>query len=105
MSASVRRSAPEDLVAALECVKQQAAELVAENQQLQKALADSEHEDPAASAICDEAWPEERQSHQDAMQQMEQENQELADRLVIADKENSQLVNLYVASSQLHSSL
>ena len=105
MSASVRRSAPEDLVAALECVKQQAAELVAENQQLQKALADSEHEDPAASAICDEAWQEERQSHQDAMQQMEQENQELADRLVIADKENSQLVNLYVASSQLHSSL
>ena len=105
MSASVRRSAPEDLVAALECVKQQAAELVAENQQLQKALADSEHEDPAASAICDEAWQEERQSHQDAMQQMEQENQALADRLVAADKENSQLVNLYVASSQLHSSL
>ncbi len=105
MSASDRRSAPEDLVAALECVKQQAAELVAENQQLQKALADSEHEDPAASAIRDEAWQEERQSQQDAMQQMEQENQALADRLVTADKENSQLVNLYVASSQLHSSL
>ena len=106
MSASDRRSAPEDLVAALECVKQQAAELVAENQQLQKALADSEHEDPAASAIRDDAsQDEERQSHQDAMQQMEQENQALADRLVTADKENSQLVNLYVASSQLHSSL
>ncbi|MCH8083102.1 MAG: GAF domain-containing protein [Myxococcales bacterium] len=105
MSASDRRSAPEDLVAALECVKQQAAELVAENQQLQKALADSEHEDPAASVIRDEAWQEERESLQDAMQQMEQENQELADRLVAADKENSQLVNLYVASSQLHSSL
>ena len=105
MSASDRRSAPEDLVAALECVKQQAAELVAENQQLQKALADSEHEDPAASVIRDEAWQEERESLQDAMQQMEQENQALADRLVAADKENSQLVNLYVASSQLHSSL
>ena len=105
MSASDRRSAPEDLVAALECVKQQAAELVAENQQLQKALADSEHEDPAASAIHDEAWQEERQSQQDAMQQLEQENQALADRLVSADKENTQLVNLYVASSQLHSSL
>lgn len=105
MSASDRRSAPEDLVAALECVKQQAAELVAENQQLQKSLADSEHEDPAASAIRDEAWQEERQSQQDAMQQLAQENQALSGQLVTADKENSQLVNLYVASSQLHASL
>ena len=106
MNASDRRSVPKDLVAALECVKQQAAELVAENQQLQKSLADLEHEIPPDSAIRDEACEEnERQSHQNAMQQMEQENQELADRLVIADRENSQLVNLYVASSQLHSSL
>jgi hypothetical protein len=99
MNGSDHRSAPEDLVAALERVKQEVAELVVENQQLQKSVAEFEHEDPADSAITDEA------DQQNAMRQMEQENQELADRLVIADRENSQLVNLYVASSQLHSSL
>jgi len=106
MSASDRRLAPEDLVAALESVKQQAAALVAENRQLQKRLMDFEQENLAASAIRDEACQEEEgESQQVALQQMERDNEELSNRLVIADKENSQIVNLYVASSQLHSSL
>ena len=93
--------APEDLVATLECAKQQVAALAAENQRLQKQVTESEHRDPAWRAIRDEACQEEeRRSHQDAMQQLEQENQDLANQLVIADKENSQIVNLYVASSQ-----
>lgn len=99
MSGSDRRSAPEELLAALERVKQEVAELVVENQQLQKSLAEFEYEVRADGAVRDEV------DQQDALQQMERENQELADRLVIADRENSQLVNLYVASSQLHSSL
>jgi hypothetical protein len=106
MNASDRQSAPEGLVEELEYVKRQAAELITENRQVQNNLADNEHEDPAERAIRDEACrEEERLCHQAEVRQVEQENQELANRLLIAESENSQLVNLYVAGSQLHSSL
>ena len=106
MSARGWQPAAKDLVASLECVKRQGGVLVAENQQLQKRLADSEHEDPTGRAIRDATRLEEaRQSQQAAMRQIEQENLELADQLVIEERQNSQLVNLYVAGSQLHSSL
>ena len=98
MNVAGRRPAAADLVSALECLKQQAAELVTENQQLQKRLEDFENEDPTARAG-------EGCSKQAEIDQIEQENQELANRLVDAARENAQLVSLYVAGSQLHSSL
>ena len=44
-------------------------------------------------------------SDSEHLHNVEKDNRELAERCVQIEQENSQLVNLYVASSQLHSSL
>jgi len=48
---------------------------------------------------------EKRRALQAASRKIERENAELAERLVRVEEENSQLINLYVAGSHLHSTL
>ena len=106
MSDSDLHDAPEDLVAVLERAMQRAAEFAREAERLQKRLTDPEHEDLAGKAIREQAIrEEERCALQAEMRQIQQENKELANRLVNTETENTHLVNLYVAGSQLHSSL
>ncbi len=106
MSGSDLHDPPEDLMAMLERAMQRAEEFTGEAERLRKRLTGSEHADLAGKAFDEQAIREEEKGALQAeMRQIQQENEDLANRLVLAEKENTQLVNLYVAGSQLHSSL
>ncbi len=104
-------SRPHEVLALLKRGAESASELLGENERLRSRIAEleqqvsqpaplPEHGAQAALRAADASTPIDQR-----LRDLEEENRQLAERQVQLEEVNGQLVNLYVASSQLHSTL
>lgn len=94
----------EGLVTLLERATDRAEDLLRENEALRKQVA--ELEAPGGADLEESAFQDgERETLLESVEERARENLEFAGRLADLERENGQIINLYVANCQLHATL